>query len=59
MEVRRIQRKVAKEVPHVHLVAVDPWFFPEREMMTDDIHYSQEAYNYIGKIIAQQIVETK
>ena len=59
MEVRRIQRKVAKEVPHVHLVAVDPWFFPEREMMTDDIHYSQEAYNYMGKIIAQQIVETK
>lgn len=59
MKVRSIQRKVAKEMPCVYLVAIDPWLFPQREMMTDDIHYSQMAYNLIGEVIAQQINETR
>lgn len=56
-QVRAAQRKVAKKVANVHLVPVDPWIFPQMNMMTDDIHYSQFAYNLIGETVARQIVE--
>lgn len=58
-EVRSAQRRVAENVKNVHLVAIDPWLFPSMNMMTDDIHYSQYAYNLIGETIARQIMEER
>lgn len=59
LAVRAAQRRVAATVPGVRLVAADPWIFPEMNMMTDDIHYSQFAYNLIGEVIARQIAEER
>ena len=58
-QVRAAQRNVAKTVAGVHLVPVDPWLFPQMNMMTDDIHYSQFGYNLIGEAIARQITEDR
>ncbi len=58
-QVRAAQRKVAKTMDNVHLVPIDPWLFPQMNMMTDDIHYSQFAYNLIGETIARQITEDR
>ncbi|HIW66474.1 MAG TPA: sialate O-acetylesterase [Candidatus Alistipes intestinipullorum] len=59
MAVRAAQRRVAEQVPGVRLAAVDPWFFPEMDRMTDEIHYSQSAYNLIGAILARQVAEER
>lgn len=59
LAVRAAQRRVAATVPGVRLVALDPWFFPQMNMMTDDIHYSQFAYNLIGEVIARQVAEER
>ncbi len=53
--VRKIQRKVVREVPGVILASIDPGRFPKKKLMTDDIHYSQVGYNRIGTILAKQI----
>lgn len=58
-QVRAAQRRLAETMDGVHLVAVDPWLFPSMNMMTDDIHYSQYAYNLIGETIARQISEAR
>lgn len=58
-QVRAAQRRICETMPGVHLVAVDPWLYPSMNMMTDEIHYSQHAYNLIGETIARQIAEER
>ena len=58
-QVRAAQRRLSEKMHGVHLVAADPWLFPQMNMMTDDIHYSQYAYNLIGETIARQIYEAR
>lgn len=58
LTVRRVQRKVIREDHFVFLAPIDPWIFPDMEWMTDEIHYSQGAYNKIGAAIAQEVTET-
>lgn len=54
---RRAQRKVAKEDPNIFLAPIDPWYFPEMGQMTDEIHYTQAAYNRIGEILSHEVIE--
>jgi hypothetical protein len=58
LTVRHAQRKVIREDPRVFLAPVDPWIFPDMEWMTDEIHYTQNAYNRIGAALAQEVAET-
>lgn len=58
LAVRGCARRVAATVPGVRLVGRRSLVFPERQM-TDDIHYSQFAYNLIGEVIARQIAEER
>ncbi|QHW00113.1 sialate O-acetylesterase [Spirosoma endbachense] len=58
-EVRRIQRKVARQVPGVQLISVDPGQFPDKDWMTDEIHYSQAGLNKVGEAVANQITSQK
>src|SRR5690606_38128937 len=55
---RRMQREIANEDKYVFLAPIDPWYFPQDDMMTDNIHYAQPAYNRIGAILAQEVMET-
>lgn len=58
LAVRRMQRKIAREDNHIFLAPIDPWYFPQDDRMTDEIHYTQSSYNRIGAILAQEVVET-
>jgi hypothetical protein len=54
--VRKVQRWLADNIPHVFIAYSDANQFPEKDWMKDEIHYKQEAYNEIGKQVAVFIV---
>lgn len=54
--VRKVQQKIAGEVPAVYIVYKDTKDFESRHLMKDFVHYNQKALNQMGKSIAQKII---
>lgn len=54
--VRKVQEKIAAEIPEVYIVYKDTKGFETRHLMKDFVHYSQAALNQMGNAIAQKIM---
>lgn len=54
-KIRNAQKRVAHKIKFVTLIFNDTNEFSKKGMMSDNVHYSQEGYNLLGKEIAFKI----